>query len=164
MNRPDHYREAERLVDAAVSIPDKAVNAGWHEFRYPRPAVDEPSEAFLRGLRGAAPLIVAEDYEKFAAELLRVVLHSLPEYTHGSVGQLIMNEIDNRVDELRGFSHSSFDLYRDNDGDVWRGNDLMVSLVSVQDSVNHPAVGDAHYTNVSFSRARAEFGLEKIES
>ena len=49
-----------------MDLPDEAVNAGWHEFRYPRPAIDEPSAAFLRGLRAAAPLIVAAELERMA--------------------------------------------------------------------------------------------------
>jgi hypothetical protein len=31
----------------------KAIYAGWHEFRYPRPAVDEPSDSFKRGVCAA---------------------------------------------------------------------------------------------------------------
>jgi hypothetical protein len=53
-------------VTAAVNIPDAAIAAGWHEFRYPRPAIDEPSEAFQRGLRAAAPLILAAELERLA--------------------------------------------------------------------------------------------------
>ena len=53
-------------MTAEVSIPDAAIAAGWHEFRYPRPAVDEPSAAFLRGLRAATPLIVAAELERMA--------------------------------------------------------------------------------------------------
>jgi hypothetical protein len=30
-----------------------AVAAAWHEFRYPRPALDEPPEAFMRAIRVA---------------------------------------------------------------------------------------------------------------
>lgn len=52
---------------STVTVPAEATAAGWHEFRYPRPAVDEPSEAFQRGLRAAAPLIVAAELEAIAA-------------------------------------------------------------------------------------------------
>ena len=31
-------------------LTDKVIAAGWHEYRYPRPATDKPSAAFLRGL------------------------------------------------------------------------------------------------------------------
>lgn len=44
-------------MSAEVNIPAEVIGAAWHEFRYPRPAVDEPSEAFQRALRAAAPLI-----------------------------------------------------------------------------------------------------------
>jgi hypothetical protein len=86
-----------------VNIPAESIAAGWHEFRYPRPAVDEPSEAFKRGLRAAAPLIAAADYEQFAAEL-RATLHNLPEYTHGSLAWTLMNAIDAHIEDLRGES------------------------------------------------------------
>jgi hypothetical protein len=56
-------------VTAEVNVPDEAISAGWHEFRYPRTAVDEPSEAFLRGLRAAAPLILAAELERLANEM-----------------------------------------------------------------------------------------------
>lgn len=58
---------------------------------------------------------------------------------------------------------STSDLYRDRDGDIWRGNDLTVSLISVQDSANAGLVGDHHYTDIPFSQADSEFGLEKLE-
>lgn len=32
---------------------EKAIYAGWHEFRYPRTAEDEPGDAFKRGVRAA---------------------------------------------------------------------------------------------------------------
>lgn len=54
-------------MSAEVNIPDEAIAAGWHEFRYPRPATDEPSAAFLRGLRAAAPLVVAPYESKLTA-------------------------------------------------------------------------------------------------
>lgn len=57
-------------MTAEVNIPDEAIAVGWHEFRYPRPAVDEPSEAFKRGLRAAAPLIAAEARRQWETEQL----------------------------------------------------------------------------------------------
>jgi hypothetical protein len=53
-------------MTAEVNVPTEAIAAGWHEFRYPRPAVDEPTGAFLRGLRAAAPLILAAELERMA--------------------------------------------------------------------------------------------------
>jgi hypothetical protein len=32
---------------------DEATWAAWHEFRYPRPALDEPTDAFKRAIRTA---------------------------------------------------------------------------------------------------------------
>lgn len=88
-------------MSAEINIPDAATGAGWHEFRYPRPAVDEPSASFKRGLAAAAPLIVAADYEQFAAKM-REALRQLPEYTAGSLAWRIMNDIDTHAAELRG--------------------------------------------------------------
>jgi hypothetical protein len=34
-------------------LEDRVIAAGWHEYRYPRPATDKPSAAFLRGLAAA---------------------------------------------------------------------------------------------------------------
>lgn len=52
-----------------LNIPIEAIATGWHEFRYPRPAIDEPSAAFLRGLRAATPLIVAAELERIGVGL-----------------------------------------------------------------------------------------------
>ncbi|AHH98282.1 hypothetical protein KALB_4920 [Kutzneria albida DSM 43870] len=43
-----------------LRIPPKALGAGWHEFRYPRPAVDEPTDAFKRGVEAAGAVLLAE--------------------------------------------------------------------------------------------------------
>lgn len=32
---------------------EAAIGAGWHEYRYPRPAVDEPDDRFVRGVKAA---------------------------------------------------------------------------------------------------------------
>lgn len=84
-------------------IPAEAIGVGWHEFRYPRPSVDEPSDAFKRGLEAAAPLIAAAALEQFGKEV-RAVLHTLPEYTHGCLAWSLMNSLDQQVAELRGES------------------------------------------------------------
>jgi hypothetical protein len=55
-------------VSAEVNVPDAAIGAGWHQFRYPRPATDEPTDAFVRGLRAAAPLILAAELERLIAD------------------------------------------------------------------------------------------------
>jgi hypothetical protein len=56
-------------MSAELNIPAEALNVGWHEFRYPRPATDEPSAAFKRGLDAAMPLIVADAMERMAEKI-----------------------------------------------------------------------------------------------
>lgn len=56
-------------MSAELNIPAEALFAGWHEFRYPRPAVEEPSDAFKRGLAAAVPLVVAAELEHMAKEI-----------------------------------------------------------------------------------------------
>lgn len=81
-----------------VNIPDEACAA----FLRAEHSAMSRGTAYVEGLKAAAPLIVAEDYEQFATEL-RVALHEVwPEFTHGSLAWTVLNEIDNRVAELRG--------------------------------------------------------------
>ena len=40
---------------------DTAIGAAWHEFRYPRPATDEPDPAFKRAIRVAIETYRAAD-------------------------------------------------------------------------------------------------------
>jgi hypothetical protein len=95
-------------VTAEVNVPDEAVNTGWHEFRYPRPAVDEPSEAFLRGLRAAAPLIECDALERQIAGLIQVQQRmradddpGVRRYAAYGVEEAI-SQLRGRVAELRG--------------------------------------------------------------
>lgn len=92
-------------MTAEVNVPDGAVNAGWHEFRYPRPATDEPSEAFLRGLRAAATLIVAAELERMAELIWQehgVGNQGDEDYVTGVDDSILM--IRGRAAELRGES------------------------------------------------------------
>lgn len=41
----------DTTTDAAI---ERAISIAWHEFRYPRPATDEPTEAFRRAIRALA--------------------------------------------------------------------------------------------------------------
>jgi hypothetical protein len=54
---------------ARPAIPDEAVFEAWSEFRYPRAALDAPSEGFMRAIRALntrLPFIVAAELERIA--------------------------------------------------------------------------------------------------
>lgn len=80
-------------MSAEVNVPAEAVAAGWHEFRYPRPAVDEPSEAFQRGLRAAAPLIERAVLER--------VVGRRGDLSHDEWSEQITGRARTRLAELR---------------------------------------------------------------
>jgi hypothetical protein len=55
-----------------ITIPDEAVYEAWSEFRYPRAALDEPSEGFMRAIRALntrLPHIVAAELDRLASAL-----------------------------------------------------------------------------------------------
>lgn len=83
---------------AEVNIPDKAMDAADRVYGI---GSDEEYERLRATLAAAAPLIVAADYEQFAAKL-RSDLQRLREYAHGSLAWRVMNEIDTHIVELRG--------------------------------------------------------------
>lgn len=88
-------------MTAEVNVPDEAIAAGWHEFRYPRPAVDEPSAAFLRGLRAAAPLIAAEarrQWETGQLERMRAEVRDISNARHLYVQRVV----DRKIAHWRG--------------------------------------------------------------
>jgi hypothetical protein len=41
-----------KATDDEATI-ERVIGVAWHEFRYPRPAVDEPTDAFRRAIRAA---------------------------------------------------------------------------------------------------------------
>lgn len=41
-------------------IPENAVAVGWHEFTYPRTLIDEPNDAFRRGVAATAGVLWRE--------------------------------------------------------------------------------------------------------
>lgn len=103
-------------MSAEVNVPAEAIGAGWHEFRYPRPAVDEPSEAFKRGLAAAAPLIEAavliQQADELYAEAKRLIenvagLEPHEEFTRGFAHGVLVKQakrLEACAAELRGES------------------------------------------------------------
>lgn len=94
-------------MNAEVNIPDEAVNVGWHEFRYPRPAVDEPSAAFVRGLSAAAPAVLIDELTRISVALCQRQQEMREEddrtIRSSGLGEAIMY-LRNRIAELRGES------------------------------------------------------------
>lgn len=84
-------------------INDETLYEAWSEFRYPRPAVDEPSEAFLRAIRAIdtrLPMIIADELERLADELPGIWKRSGSQYAAGRGDAAIF--LRNRAADLRG--------------------------------------------------------------
>lgn len=87
-------REQAAALAAGATVPPEAISAGWHEFRHHEFAViDEPSEAFQRGLRAAAPLIERAVLER--------VVGRRGDLSHDEWAEQIVDRARTRLAELR---------------------------------------------------------------
>jgi hypothetical protein len=91
-------------------INDETLYEARAEFRYPRPAADEPSEAFLRAIRAIdvrLPFIVAAEFEEVRSSATEHLTyeHSDPyeRRTESREGDFVpAAALDDRIAELRG--------------------------------------------------------------